>query len=197
MGYVQARTELEAINTILSMVSRPPVNSLTELDQKGKDAQRILHEQSRAFQSQGWWFNTLSNYVLKRDVNNEIKLPVNTMDVEKSKEDYTYLTYTIKDNKLYNTLDNTYEFNADVTIDIIVAYEFSSRDIPQVAKEYITMQAGNVYASRVMQSETQFQFSGLELERALARLRSTDLQSKQAVFGYNQKALQASRRRVF
>ena len=68
-------TELEAVNTILSSVGEPPINSLT--GQQNADAtiaRNILSEISREVQTQGWHFNTLYDQALSPDSSGYIYL---------------------------------------------------------------------------------------------------------------------------
>ena len=56
-------TELQAVNTMLSTIGEAPVNSITGTTTVDVSvAKNILDETSMSVQSQGWNFNTHTNY---------------------------------------------------------------------------------------------------------------------------------------
>ena len=74
-----ATTELEAINIMLAAIGEAPVNSLIgTLPVDVKMAQKLLNEQNKAVQSEGWSFNREFNVVLTRDNNNRINITKTT-----------------------------------------------------------------------------------------------------------------------
>ena len=77
-------TELDAVNTILSAVGEPPINSLDE--QKNADAaiaRNILTEVNRDMQAHGWHFNSQTKVSFSPDSSTkEITLPDNILRID-------------------------------------------------------------------------------------------------------------------
>ena len=73
-------TELQAVNTMLSVIGEAPVNSITGTTTVDVSvAKNILDETSMSIQSQGWNFNTNYEYKsLSLDSDNKIPLPSNS-----------------------------------------------------------------------------------------------------------------------
>lgn len=195
--FIQARSELEAINTILAMVGESPVNS-TALDAiaPGAIARNILREVSRSVQAKGWYFNTEERYVLTPDNTGRIYVPINTMDVEAVDERQVgQETVVVRNNHLYSMTRHTDVFPQPITVNLILALEF--QDLPQSAREYITILAGMRFASRYTQDEMVFRFSEVEVNEAKATLISEDLRSRPQYFGQNAGVLEWTRWRAF
>ena len=193
---VQARTELEAINTMLSMIGESPVNS-TDLDSlaPGAIARDILREISRAQQSRGFYFNTEEDYLLVRNASNEIQVPINTMGISPESIERYPDTISIRNNTLYNLTTHSYEFEQDLVLDLILGLDFNQ--LPQTAREYFTMEAAKRFTSRYSQSDPLFKFSNDELKEAREIFLSEDMRIKPRRLLENRGTLEWSRRRVF
>jgi len=71
-------SELQAINTILSIIGEAPVSSITtNIGSDVSIAKQILDESSVSVQSKGWNFNTEESYSLALDSNNKVPVPSN------------------------------------------------------------------------------------------------------------------------
>ena len=84
-------TELESVNTMLSMIGEAPVNSLTgTLPLDGTIAKNTLTEINREVQSAGWHFNSRYEYTLSLDGDSKIPLANNIMrvDLDITKSEY-------------------------------------------------------------------------------------------------------------
>ena len=71
-------SELQAINTMLSIIGEAPVSSITE--NIGADvsiAKQILDESSVDIQSKGWNYNTELSYPLPLDSDSKVPVPTN------------------------------------------------------------------------------------------------------------------------
>ena len=60
-------TKLQAINTMLSVIGEPPVNSLSAQRADSLMAQNLIDEVAREVLTYGWHFNTEDNVILIPD----------------------------------------------------------------------------------------------------------------------------------
>ena len=147
-------TELEAVNTMLISIGEQPVDGLgLEGIPEVNIAKEILKQTSRQVQSPGFTFNTEENYPLQLDVDGFIHLPPNTVKVT-SLEDASIIR---RGNRLYDKRKHTYVFDSPVRVDLVLALEFD--ELPQTARDYITVRAARIFQARVLGSEALHQFT--------------------------------------
>ena len=176
---IQPRTELEAVNTILSMVGETPINSTGVSDlAPGSQALNLLRQVSRSVQSQGWYFNTREDVTLNPDVNGRIIISANTLAIKPSS--LTESSFTIRSNYLYDISEETHVFPQSVRASLVVGLEF--HELPETFREYITMLAGVRFTSRYSASDLMFRFSESEMREAAARCKAEELRSRRQVF---------------
>ena len=114
-------TELEAVNTMLSTIGEPPVNSLT--GQQTADAaiaKNILDEVSRDVQTAGWHFNTqygvtlspssdgtisIGSDIVRVDVDNRVNTATNQPTTLTSHDSRDIVQ---RGSKLFDRTNNTY-----------------------------------------------------------------------------------------
>lgn len=158
-------TELEAVNVLLTTIGEQPVNTLTGNQVTDVTiAQDVLNEVNREVQAQGWHFNTEQQVSLVRDVSNHINIPADTARIDVREHDVV-----IRNGKLFNLTDRTYEFTATVKADIIYFQDFN--DLPEAAKKYITTRAARIYADRMINSETVNKMVSRDEQKALIDLK--------------------------
>ncbi len=75
-------TKLEAVNDILASIGEDPVNSLSSGLPDAEQAETFLNRESRRVQIRGWHVNTLNDFVLNVNVDNQFVLPDNTLSVD-------------------------------------------------------------------------------------------------------------------
>ena len=170
-------TELDAVNTILSAVGEPPVNSLDE--QTNADAaiaRNILTEVNRDMQAHGWHFNSQTKVSFSPDsISKEIALPDNILRIDI--EHWTTGPFgatddrdiTQRGSKLFSKKDNTYEFTKDVTASVI--YGFDWDELPEPARRYATVKAARIFQDRMVGSQAHHSFTKEDEVRALALLK--------------------------
>lgn len=158
-------TELEAVNVLLTTIGEQPVNTLTGNQVTDVTiAQDVLNEVNREVQAQGWHFNTEQQVSLVRDGSNHINIPADTARIDVREHDVV-----IRNGKLFNLTDRTYEFTATVKADIIYFQDFN--DLPEAAKKYITTRAARIYADRMINSETVNKMVSRDEQKALIDLK--------------------------
>ena len=174
-------SELEAVNTMLSAVGEPPVNSLA--DQKNADAaiaNNILTEISREVQTHGWHFNTQDKVTLTPDSTTKyINLTDNMVRVDidywTSSEGISSVNpadnrdVTQRGDRLFNRTDNTYEFTSSVKATVI--YIFDWTELPEPARRYIAVRAARIFQDRMVGSTNHHTFTQQDEIRALALLK--------------------------
>ena len=165
-------SELEAINTMLSSVGEPPINSLD--DQKNADAAiagNILTEISREVQTQGWHFNSQRDITLSPDsTTNFIAVTSDVVRVDLYQgSSYDNRDITQRGSKLFDKKNNTYEFSSSVKVDII--YVLSWDDMPEPALRYIVVRAARIFQDRMVGSQAHHAFTMQDEYRTLADLK--------------------------
>ena len=137
----QARTSfLEAVNRVLQMLGEAPVNSLNGQFGLALQAQDMLNDVSRRIQSEGWSFNTDYQRLLQRDGSNQIPVGSTVSKVVVDPYIYTNLDVVQRGDKLYDRRNNTYTFTLDLKADVTYLLEWE--ELPEYAREYITIKAG-------------------------------------------------------
>jgi len=161
-------TRLQAINTMLSTVGEPPINSLSAQRADSLIAQNILDEISREVLTYGWQFNTDENVEMSPEETTGfiyISDKVVRVDMEPIYSNYDIV---VRGNKLYNR-----KVNSDVfyeTIKVIQVYLMEFDEMPEVAKRYITIRAARVFQDRMVGSEKSHTFTVGDEMTALAAL---------------------------
>ena len=170
-------SELEAVNTMLSAVGEPPINSLD--GQKNADAaiaRNILTEITREVQAHGWHFNSQIKVEFTPDgATKEISLTDNILriDIEHFAQGTTGSTdnrdVTQRGDRLFNKTDNTYEFTSNVIASVIYALDWT--ELPEPARRYTTVRSARIFQDRMVGSQAHHAFSQEDEVRALALLK--------------------------
>ena len=158
-------TELEAVNVLLTTIGEAPVNTLTGNQVTDVTiARQVLNEVSREVQSQGWYFNTENGVTLTPDNNKHILPPADTARIDS--RDYNIV---IREDKLFDLDDFSYEFGGSIKVNIVYYQDFSV--LPDAAKRYIAARAARIYADRLLNSETIHAMTLRDEQKALVDLR--------------------------
>ncbi|WMM95124.1 tail tubular protein A [Pelagibacter phage HTVC131P] len=160
-------SELQAVNIMLSTIGESPVNSITGTTTVDvSTAKNILNETSMSIQSQGWNFNTHTNYKsLSLDSDNKVPLPSNCVKADANSQ-YRYLNYTIRSGYLYDMENHTDVFTtAPKSVDLVLVQQFE--DLPEYARQYITMKAARRFAARFIGDREITQLIGQDDNEAL------------------------------
>lgn len=140
-------SKLSAVNAMLSAVGEAPVNTLS--GQRPLDvatAENVLDEVTLAVQAQGWDFNTDRNVTLQVNGDSEIDLPSDALVVVPENR---WLNRVVpRGTRLYNLDDHNYTFTSDVVVTVVRELDFE--DLPERAKQYITLRASRIYRQRLL-----------------------------------------------
>jgi hypothetical protein len=167
-------TELEAINTILSVIGESPISSLAEISSVADaiTAQSILSEVSRQVQTKGWHFNTEKDFELTPAAfTKEITIPLNTLRVD-TFGDSRETDVVQRGQRLYNRTTHSFEFDTSLKCEIVVLLPFDQ--LPQAARHYVTIKAARVFQSRTVGSDALYQFTALDEKDALLDLKRNE-----------------------
>ena len=147
-------TELQAVNTMLSTIGEAPVNSITGTTTVDVSvAKNILDETSMSIQSQGWNFNTHTNYKsLSLDSDNKVPLPANCVKADANQQ------FT----------------SAPSSVDLVLVQQFEH--LPEYARRYITMKASRRFASRFIGDSQITKLIGQDENEALMSFHQADSQ---------------------
>ncbi len=163
-------TELQAVNTMLSVIGEAPVNSITGTTSVDVSvAKNILDETSMSIQSQGHNFNRHIEYTVSLDSNNKIPLPSNCVQADDHTRQYNY---TIRNGYLYNLEKHTDVFNSAPSVDLILIQQFEH--LPEYARRYITVKAARRFAARFIGDREITQLVGQDENEALVSFKQAD-----------------------
>jgi len=152
-----ASTELDAINSILMSVGESPVNTLSVQSPEVVIAQKTLQQVCREILTEGWKFNTETQYPITLDSNDHCIIPNNVLQIDLNRFRHPDAFDTIRktDNgvqKLYDLHDHTYAFTntsgGKIYVDIIWMITFE--EIPQTFRDYITVRASRIASNRMV-----------------------------------------------
>ena len=172
---VAATTELESVNIMLAAIGETPVNSLTgTLPVDVRLAQSTLAEVNKEVQSEGWSFNTEIDLTLSRDgSNNHISLAADVLRVDPNIHHHTTIDAIQRGLKLYDRLNNKYDFDEDLICTVVFFRTFD--EIPEPARRYITIKAARIFVDRLVSDDGLITYTQKDEVRARAILMETDL----------------------
>lgn len=168
-------TQLEAVNTMLSMIGEAPVNSLTgTLPLDATIANNTLTEINREVQAAGWHFNTEYKVTLSLDNNNKLPVASNIMRIDLDPTRYSRTQYDVvkRGNFLYEKNEHTFIF--DKALEATVIYYLDFDELPENVKRYITIRSGRIFADRVIGENQLHGFTQTEELNALAVLKQEE-----------------------
>jgi hypothetical protein len=139
------------VNLCLTAIGEAPVNSLENPGVDASQAINVLNEVNRAVQSEGWHFNTRKRVTLVPQpfTPKYIYVPSNTLFVDTIEEDMAFNVIHVED-KLYNVLEDTYEFDKSLLCNLTVLLNFVH--VPAQAQHYIAVRAARAYQARTIGS---------------------------------------------
>ena len=171
---VAATTELESINIMLAAIGEAPVNSLTgTVPVDVRLAQSTLTETNKEVQSEGWSFNTEIDVTLVRDASNQVALSTDVLRIDPNIHQHTDIDAIQRGLKLYDRLNNKYEFEEDLICTVVYFRTFA--EIPEPARRYITIKAARIFVDRLVSDDGLRTYTQQDETRARAILMETDL----------------------
>ena len=158
-------TELEAVNTLLSIIGEAPIDKLADIsDNEISDAslaRKTLKEVSRDVQAEGWLFNTDNEVSVSVDSKGEYPLPENALRCDFSPNRYPSSNLIARGNRIYDRTNRTFEIDnndAPLVIDQVVM-ELNWDELPHAAQQYISIRSGRIYSDRYINSNVIFSYT--------------------------------------
>ena len=172
---VAATTELEAINIMLAAIGEAPVNSLTgQVPVDVRIAQSTLIEVNKRIQSEGWSFNTEIDVTLPRhQITKQIELSTDILRIDANIHQHPTIDPIQRGLKLYDRLNNRYEFDEDLICTVVYFRPFT--ELTEPARSYINIKAARVFVDRLVSDDGLRTYTQEDETRARAILMETDL----------------------
>jgi len=167
---IEPMTELDAINLMLAAIGEAPVNSIGTGLSESRLAQIELENTSRFVQSIGWYFNTEDNYPLSPNNKGSIQVPRNTLKVDPQNR-----RYVARNNLLYDKVKRTTVFEDTVLVTLVFGHGWD--DLPETAKNYITIRAARRFQDNNVGSNTLHAFHANDEAEAELMLKTEELES--------------------
>jgi len=169
-------TDLEAVNSILASIGESPVSTLEDTGVvDAAMALRTLREVNREVQGRGWHFNMDEDYPLAPTFpEGVIEVPRNSIRTEPS-DPTARLDFTVRGRKLYDKRHHTYQFKETVKVKIVTLLPFE--DIPQFARNYISIRAGRIFQQNTVGSPELSSFQNVDEARALVQLKEAEAET--------------------
>lgn len=188
-------SELEAVNEILAMLARMPVNSLLAADLTPEAALALaeLRHVSRLVQQLGWHWNSERSVKLPKNGSNRIPL---TDDISRADNatrgggsgwgaDIIVRKHSTDGRCLYDKNAASRDVDpfdfaqfGDVRVDLVRLLDFDAT--PDSFRHYITVRAGRTVQARVVGDPTLYRFSTDDEARALQVLMREELDTGDA-----------------
>jgi len=168
--YDSSKLLLSSINVLLQTINELPIEDDTDLANSttGKLAEMTLVEVKKKVLSEGWDFNTDKNFPFPPDTSGEIAIPYNVLDIVASNGK----NYVMRDWKLYNKDDFTFEFEDAVDCDVVWDMDFNS--ITHPIREYITVRAARVFQGRTIGDQLGYTYSQKDEEDSYINARTSE-----------------------
>ena len=164
----------DAINICLTTISESPVPQNTSITghYEAELADSIIDEALIEVLSQGYNFNTDTEWDLVPDANNEIAIPPYALAVDASS---TSTDYIVKEGKLYNKA--TADFNFTETVKADVTWKIDFDDLHSIAQLLVVAKAKKKLYIRVVGVDAAYNVLDKEVEEATTTLRGEDMWS--------------------
>ena len=166
-------SELQAVNTLLSIIGEAPVSSIT--GNTGVDvsiALQILDETNVEVQSRGWHYNTETEVTLAKDQNNKIPVASNCVQIDASKNYKTQFNITLRNGFLFDLENKTDVFTNTPVVDQILVQHFEH--IPEYARKLIVIKAGRKFQARMVGSSELAGFTQVDEQEAIINCERSD-----------------------
>jgi hypothetical protein len=175
MAYIQneydsSKLLLTAINILLQSINELPIESDTDLANSttGQLAEMTIIEVKKKVLSEGWDFNTDSNYPFPPDITGEIAIPYNVLDIVASNSK----NYVMRDWRLYNKDEFTFEFEEAVPCDVVWDMDFNSLTHP--LRDYIAIRAARVFQARTIGDQLGYMFTQADEEQSYINAKQSE-----------------------
>lgn len=167
-------TELEAVNECLENIGQAPVSTVAgSLGVDTQIALNFVRKVNRELQSQGWHWNTETNFTLSPNYDGDVLLPSNTLAVDSTGID-AHRDVIQRGPRLYDRENHTYNFKQPIKVELTVGLSFE--EIPETARRYVALRAARFFQDRIEDNVGQ---TDIQDERdAMASLKAEQLRNE-------------------
>lgn len=157
-----AMTKLDAVNIMLASIGQSPLNTITgTIPKEGTKAVLALDNALREVLSQGWSFNSDTDYPLTPDGSSKIDVPATAAFIDPTYGDDFVMRYDSTGTpgmRLYDRCKRSFdEFSDDVKCDVIWYFEFEQ--VPQHVRNYVTTKAARKFQAGIIASNILYAFT--------------------------------------
>lgn len=140
-------TKLDAVNMALESIWEAPVSTLEVSGLASvATAVRLLDDLTVSVLSRGWAFNTEWDFVITKDSDGKMPIPLNTLRIDTSGSDQN-VDVVQRGQYLYDREHHTFTFTqASLKCKLITLIQFE--DLPQTAREYIARVTARTFVSK-------------------------------------------------
>jgi len=163
-------TELSAVNSILGAIGQAPITTLNFDNPEISFIYNLLRDANVDTQAEGWHFNTEYHVMLTPDsVTKKITIGSEILSIDLHDDQAKRTCDLVRRNGvLYDKINHTDQFIADVPVDIVRLYNFD--DLPPVFQRYITYRASRVAATQLVANPQLVKLLGVQEAQARAAL---------------------------
>ena len=161
-------TQISAVNILLANIGQAPTSSLDVSNPQVALAVNQLNQISNDVQTEGWVFNTEQNYPFMPDNAGHIAIPSNVARLDLPQWISSNVQPVIRSGKLYDKIKHSFVWAGVQELDVVWLFDFD--ELPESAKQYITVRAANLFAMRMTGSTEIAKYSEREEANARAAL---------------------------
>lgn len=173
-------TELDIVNDCLALMGESPLNDVDEGHTLVPQIKRYLREELIKIQGSSWWFNK-ERVTLSPDVTSKfIYVPMDAISCTPVRKSGYEKLYVMRSRRLYNTQENTYEFDKPVECYLIRKVPFD--DLPFNAQNLISIAVQKKFQQAFDADSQRIQQLAIDYQEAYGRLRQEDIRNKQVNF---------------
>lgn len=170
MSNLDPLSELDAVNELLGSIGQASVNSLSSLHGDPAIARGYLLSVNRSVQLYGFTFNTDENYELQPDGDSLLRVPEGTLRIDPMDKRQSLVARTHPDGfrAMWDLANHTWTMSEPVTFR--VTWGFTFEDLPESAKNYITLAGARRFQKRIIGSDELDGYNAEDEERAWSLL---------------------------
>lgn len=160
---------LYAVNTMLQLINELPLENEEDIPSviEATIAQSVLIEVKKEVLSEGWDFNTDSEYVFPIDSDGFISIPSNILDISDRQGDLI-----MRDWRLYSKSNQSAIFDESQSLRVIWDTEFNSLTHP--IRNFITIRAARKFLARQTMDTNMYGYAQQDEESALMIARRSE-----------------------
>tara|TARA_R100001443_G_scaffold26730_1_gene40048 strand:- start:2429 stop:3040 length:612 start_codon:yes stop_codon:yes gene_type:complete len=181
---IDTDTELSAVNSILGAIGQSPITTLNFQNPEISFIYNLLRDANVDTQAEGWHFNTEKHIKFSPDADGKIAIgdDILSMDLNENNVKRTF-NLVRRNGFLYDKIDHTDVFTADVDLDVVRLYNFE--DLPIIFRRYIIYRAARVAATQLVANPALVKLLAVQEQQGRAALVEYECnQADHSMFGF-------------